>query len=192
MRRDNRRRDCDNIVPLRQVRLGIDKMIQIYTGNGKGKTTAALGLALRAAGAGLKVYIGQFIKGRPYSEFKILKRIPNIKIELFGRKCFIKRKPSQKDIDLACAGLKRVRQIIAKKTYDLVILDEINIALHLGLLGENEVTNLIKSWPKDVELVLTGRWAHTKIIKLADLVSEIKDIKHYYKKGIRARKGIEF
>jgi len=167
-------------------------MIQIYTGTGKGKTTAALGLALRAAGAGLKVYIAQFIKGRPYSEFKILKKIPNIKVELFGRKCFIKCKPSQKDIDLASVGLKRVRQIIAEKTYDLMILDEINVALHLGLLGENEVTSLIKSLPKDVELVLTGRWAHTKIIKLADLVSEIKDIKHYYKKGIRARKGIEF
>ena len=167
-------------------------MIQVYTGDGKGKTTAALGLALRAQGAGLKVYIGQFIKGSSYSELKVLKKIPNIKIEQYGRGCFIKNKPKQADIDLARKGLKRTRQIIAKGNYNLIVLDEINVALHLGLLNINEVINLIKSTPKDIELVLTGRWAPPKLIKLANLVSEVKDIKHYYKRGIRARKGIEF
>ena len=167
-------------------------MIQVYTGDGKGKTTAALGLALRALGADLKVYIGQFIKGSSYSEFKILKKIPNIRIEQYGRSCFIQHKPRQRDIGLACKGLTRARQIIAKRNYDLIILDEINAALHLKLLKLDEVVNLIKSTPEDTELVLTGRWAHPKIIKLADLVSEIKDIKHYYKRGIKARQGIEF
>ena len=167
-------------------------MIQVYTGNGKGKTTSAWGLALRAAGAGLRVYIGQFIKGNNYSELEILKKIPRLTIEQYGKGCFIKHKPKQRDIDLACKGLERARKIIAKKNYDLIILDEINVALHFGLLKVNEVLNLLKSIPEDIELVLTGRWAHSEIIKLADLVSEIKDIKHYYKKGIKARKGIEF
>ena len=167
-------------------------MIQVYTGKGKGKTTAALGLALRASGAGLEVYIGQFIKGKPYSEFKILRNIPRIKVEQYGRGCFIKCKPKQRDIDLAFQGLMRARQIITGRNYDMIILDEINVAVYLGLLNVNEVVNLCKSIPEGMELVLTGRRAHPKIIKLADLVSEIRDIKHYYKKGIKARKGIEF
>jgi len=167
-------------------------MIQVYTGDGKGKTTAALGLALRASGAGLKVYIGQFIKGRSYSELKALKKIPNIKIEQYGSGCFIKDKPKQADIDLVRKGLKRVSQILVKRNYDLIILDEINVALYLGLLKVSEVTNLIKAAPKKTEIILTGRWAHPKVIRLANLVSEIKDVKHYYKKGIKARKGIEF
>ena len=167
-------------------------MVHFYIGKGKGKTTAALGLAIRAAGAGLKVYIGQFIKSGYYNEIKILKKIPNIKIEQYGRGCFIKHKPKKKDIDLARRGFERAKQIINKGNFDLVVLDEINVALHLGLLKVNEVINLIKSTPKRIELVLTGRWAHPKIIKLADLVSEIKEIKHYYKKGIKARKGIEY
>jgi cob(I)alamin adenosyltransferase len=167
-------------------------MIHVYTGDGKGKTTAALGLALRAAGAGLRVYIGQFIKGGASCEFKIIKKIPNIKIERYTRGCFIKVKPKKRDIDSATKGLTRAGQIITRGNYDIVILDEINVALHLGLLKINQVVNILKSAPKDIELVLTGRRAHHKIIKLADLVSEIKAIKHYYNKGLRARKGIEF
>ena len=167
-------------------------MIQVYTGDGKGKTTAALGLALRASGAGLKVYIGQFIKGKSYSELKILKKLENIRIEQYGEGCFIKDKPSKIDIRLACKGLKRVRKIIAQRNYDIIILDEINVALHLGLLKLREVIDLLKNTPKDIEFILTGRWAHPNIKKLADLVSEIKDIKHYYKKGVMSRKGIEF
>ncbi len=167
-------------------------MIQIYTGDGKGKTTAALGLALRASGAGLKVYIGQFIKGKAYSELKSLKKIPQVKIEQYGSGCFLKYKPKQKDIDLASRGLEQIRKIITQKKYKLVILDEINVALHFGLLHVDQIVDLLKATPKNIELVLTGRQVPSELIKLADLVSEIKEIKHYYRKGKKARKGIEF
>jgi len=167
-------------------------LIQVYTGNGKGKTTAALGLAIRAVGAGLKVFIGQFIKGRNYSEINAFKKIKNIKIEQFGRHCFIEREPNKKDIALARSGLERVRKIISIGIYDMVILDEVNVALKLGLLKLEDVISLIKNTSKKTELVLTGRNAHPEILKIADLVSEIKDKKHYYKKGQKARKGIEF
>lgn len=167
-------------------------MIQVYTGNGKGKTTAALGLALRASGAGLKVYIGQFVKGKHYSELNALRKIKNIKLEQFGRNCFIKKLPDQKDIESAKIGLEKIKKIIVKGIYDVVILDEINIALKLKLLTLKDVIVLLKKVPKKIELVLTGRNAHPKIVKIADLVSQIKEIKHYYQKGIKARKGIEF
>jgi cob(I)alamin adenosyltransferase len=167
-------------------------LIQVYTGNGKGKTTAALGLALRAAGAGLKVYIGQFVKGRRYSEINALKKIRNIKVEQLGSRCFIRKDPAAKDLVLAEAGLKKVKKIIAGKKYDMVILDELNIALHFRLLELKEVLELLKRAPKKTELILTGRYAHPRIIKLSDLASEIKEIKHYYKKGIGARKGFEY
>ncbi|MBU4345830.1 MAG: cob(I)yrinic acid a,c-diamide adenosyltransferase [Candidatus Omnitrophica bacterium] len=167
-------------------------MIQVYTGKGKGKTTAALGLAIRAAGAGLEVYICQFAKGMFYNELKALKRFKNIKVAQFGGRCFIKKIPSPKDMALARKGLRQVNKIISQKNYNMVILDEINIALKLKLVELNDVIELIKKAPKNLELILTGRGAHPAIIKLADLVSEIKDKKHYYKKGIKARKGIEF
>lgn len=167
-------------------------MIQVYTGNGKGKTTAAFGLALRASGAGLKVYIGQFVKGKCYSEIKALKKIKNIRIEQFGRRCFIKKTPDKIDFELALAGLKRAGEIIHKKKYRLVILDEINIAVKLKLIPLDGLLKLINNTPKNKELVLTGRYAHPKVIKLADLVSEIKEVKHYFKQGIKARLGIEF
>jgi cob(I)alamin adenosyltransferase len=167
-------------------------MIQVYTGNGKGKTTASLGLALRAAGAGLKVFIGQFVKGRDYSELSALKKIKNINVGQFGTACFIKKIPDRKDIALAKAGLERIKKIINKRIYDVVILDEINIAIKLKLVKLKDIIELIKTSPKKIELVLTGRYAHPKIIKLADLVSEVKDVKHYYKKGTKARRGIEF
>ncbi len=166
-------------------------MIQVYTGNGKGKTTAAFGLALRAAGAGLKVYIGQFLKGRRYSELYAIKKHKNIKVEQFGGRCFVKSKPGKKDIELAKCGFEKIKKILAKKCYNLIILDEINIAVHLGCLELKEVISLLKNPPKTLELVLTGRYAHPKILKLADLVTDMKEIKHYYKKGIKARKGIE-
>jgi cob(I)alamin adenosyltransferase len=167
-------------------------MIQVYTGNGKGKTTASLGLALRAVGAGLKVYIAQFCKGRDYSELKVLKKIKNIKVEQFGRTCFIKRKASKIDKELAKKGLEKVKKIIQEKKYDLIILDEINICFYYDLLRTEEVIEILKNTPKDIEIILTGRYAPKEIIKIADLVSEIKEIKHYFKKGIIARKGIEF
>jgi len=167
-------------------------MIQVYTGNGKGKTTAAIGLALRAAGARLNVYIGQFVKGRCYSEIKVLKTIKNIKIEQFGRRCFIKKSPDKIDRLMALAGWKRVNEIIAGKKYRLVILDEINIAVKFKLIPLVSLLELIKRTSKSTELVLTGRYAHPKVIKLAGLVSQIKDVKHYYARGVKARRGIEF
>ena len=167
-------------------------MIQVYTGNGKGKTTAAIGLALRAAGNGLKVYICQFLKAREYGECRELAKIKNITLKQFGRGCFIKKRPVKKDALLAKMGLDKARKIIAKGEYDLIILDEINVALKLRLLTLIEVKELLESIPAATEVVLTGRWAHPAILKKADLVSEIKEKKHYFKKGFRARRGIEF
>lgn len=167
-------------------------MIQVYTGKGKGKTTAALGLAIRAAGAGLKVYIGQFAKSGIYNELRSLQKIKNIRIEQFGRRCFIRGEPAPQDILLAKVGLDKIRKVISCGSYDIVILDEINIAVKLKLLSVTEVIRLLAQVPNKTELVLTGRYAHPRILKRADLVSEIKEAKHYYRKGIKARKGIEF
>ena len=168
------------------------RLIQVYTGCGKGKTTAALGLALRSAGAGFFVYICQFAKGRFYSELRLLKKIKNIEIEQFGRRCFIKKKPAKIDIELACKGLENAKRAILNKKFRLIILDEINIALNLNLISLKEVIEMLKTAPKNKEIVLTGRYAPLQIIDAADLVSQIQEIKHYYKKGIKARKGIEF
>ncbi len=167
-------------------------MIQVYTGNGKGKTTAAFGLALRAAGAGLNVYIGQFVKGRCYSEIKALKKINNIKVEQFGRRCFIKKAPEKIDIQISREGFKKAKDVVAAGKHQVVILDEINIAVKLGLIPLSDVLKLIKATPKNIELILTGRDAHLKVIKSADLVSQVKEVKHYYTKGVKARRGIEF
>lgn len=167
-------------------------MIQVYTGNGKGKTTAALGLAVRGAGAGLRVYIVQFLKGRPYSELRALKKIRNITLVQCGRRCFIKSKPGARDFAMAREGLAKIKNAIEKKCYDLIILDEVNVAMKMGLLQVNEVAGVIKKAPAKTELVLTGRYAPPEVIRIADLVSEIKERKHYYRKGVKARKGIEF
>ncbi|MDD5565698.1 MAG: cob(I)yrinic acid a,c-diamide adenosyltransferase [Candidatus Omnitrophica bacterium] len=167
-------------------------MIHVYTGEGKGKTTAALGLAVRAAGAGFRVYIGQFIKGRPYSECSSLKKIKNITIEQFGRGCFIRGRPAAKDIVRAQQGLERIESCLRKNRYDIVILDEINVAMKLKLLTAQEVVSFLRRTPRNLELILTGRNADRAIVRLADLVSEIKEVKHYYRKGIKARRGIEY
>ena len=167
-------------------------MIHIYTGKGKGKTTAALGLALRAAGAGFKVYICQFLKGRDYCELKSLKKIKCIKVEQFGTKCFVGKSPTAKDKHLAQQGLAAAEKAIRNKTYNMVVLDEINVALRFRLLELGQVMRLLEKVPANVELVLTGRSAPAELFKLADLVSEVREVKHYFKKGIKARKGIEF
>ncbi|MDD2927563.1 MAG: cob(I)yrinic acid a,c-diamide adenosyltransferase [Candidatus Omnitrophica bacterium] len=167
-------------------------MIQVYTGNGKGKTTAALGLALRAAGAGFKVYLGQFLKKGHYSEIASLKKLKNIKVEQFGVTYFTRCALQRKDVELAKKGLTAAKRAINSRRYALIVLDEINVALRLGLLSLPAVLAVIKKTPKKIELVLTGRSAHPAIIKIADLVSEVKERKHYYKKSVKARKGIEF
>jgi len=161
--------------------------VQIYTGNGKGKTSAALGLALRASGAGLKVF-----KGSLCSEHKaIAKFAPGIKIKQFGKKCFIMRNPDKDDLRLALAGFSEVRETVGSRKYDLVILDEITTANKYGLIKVDDVLDLIKTKPATVEIVLTGRNADKRLIKAADLVTEMKEIKHYYKTGLPARTGIE-
>ncbi len=166
--------------------------VHVYTGNGKGKTTAAFGLALRAICAGKKVYIGQFIKGMKYSELDAVKYLPNLVIEQYGRNCFIKNKPTQQDIDLAQSGLKKVEEIILSGQYDIVILDEINVAIYYKLVETSQVVDIIKKRPENVEIILTGRYAPQELIDIADLVTEMQEVKHYYKQGVTARKGIEF
>jgi len=166
--------------------------VQVYTGNGKGKTTAAFGLALRAVGAGLKVYIGQFLKKGKYSELNSINRFKDlIKIEQFGGKRFIGQEIREEDRELAKKGFEKIKEIIFSGEYDVVILDEINVALYFKLIPENDLINLIKNKPPHVELVLTGRYASPQIIEIADLVTEMRKIKHYFSKGVTARKGIE-
>jgi cob(I)alamin adenosyltransferase len=167
-------------------------MIQVYTGDGKGKTTAALGLAIRAAGAGKKVYICQFIKGKPYSELRCLRAIKSIQVDQFGRGCFIKGKPSRIDIELAQKGFEKIKTVIKNRKHAVIILDEIICALDVKLIKIEQVLELINNAPKNIELVLTGRNAPKALITAADLVSEMREIKHYYRKGIKARPGIEF
>ncbi|HEY4787739.1 MAG TPA: cob(I)yrinic acid a,c-diamide adenosyltransferase [Bacteroidales bacterium] len=167
--------------------------IQVYTGNGKGKTTAAFGLALRAVGAGKKVFFAQFVKGKVYSEVKaVLNYLPAISIKQFGLECFIRRNPTQADIDMARKGFEEVSGIILSGMYDVVILDEANIALYYNLFSEEELIQLLKKKPLKTEIIITGRYAPQEIIEIADLVTEMKEIKHYYTKGIEARVGIEF
>ncbi len=166
--------------------------VQVYTGNGKGKTTAAIGLSIRAVGAGLKVFIGQFVKGMHYSELDSLKRYEGlITIKQFGRDCFIFHDPTPEDIQCARDGLSEAREIVFSGKYDLVVLDEINIALFYKLFSVEDVLEIIKNKPDHVEMVLTGRYAPQEIIDAADLVTEMKEIKHYYQQGVPARSGIE-
>jgi cob(I)alamin adenosyltransferase len=166
--------------------------IQVYTGNGKGKTTAALGLAIRAAGAGLKVFIAQFIKMGEYSEIKALKRFNDlITVEQFGTGRFIKGKPSDSDIEAARKGLEKIKAVFASNQYNVVIMEEANVAAKLGLLSVEDMLEIMIDKPKDVELVITGRGADSRIIEKADLVTEMKEVKHYFQKGVKARIGIE-
>jgi len=166
--------------------------VQVYTGDGKGKTTAALGLAIRAAGAGLKVFIAQFIKLGEYSEIKALKRFSDlITVEQFGLGRFVDGKPRPEDIASAQRGLKRVEAIMAADEYTVVILEEANVAANYGLIRVQDILDLIINKPHDKELVITGRHASPRIIDKADLVTEMKPVKHYYEKGVAARIGIE-
>lgn len=165
--------------------------VQVYTGNGKGKTTAAFGLCLRAICAGKKVFIGQFVKGMEYSELKAVELLPNLEIEQFGRGCFIRNEPSKEDFEAARAGLAKCKEVLKSGEYDVVVLDEINIAMFFKLISVEEVLELIKLKDEKTELILTGRYAPQEIIDAADLVTEMREIKHYYTKGVMARKGIE-
>jgi cob(I)alamin adenosyltransferase len=165
---------------------------QVYTGNGKGKTTAAVGLAVRAAGAGLKVLIAQFIKMGEYSEIKALQRFSDlITVEQFGLGRFIKGKPAPEDIEAAQQGLVRVKAALASDEYNIIIMEEANVAAGLGLFAVEDLVEIVINKADDKELVITGRGASPRIIENADLVTEMKEIKHYYRVGVRARVGIE-
>lgn len=166
--------------------------VHVYTGDGKGKTTAALGLALRAAGAGMRVFIARFLKTGDSSELAALERFGDlVTVRSYGRAGFIRGEPAPEDIEQARNGFAEVRNVVASGAYELVILDEVNVAVHLGLLSAEEVLDLIDRRPGNMELVLTGRRADDRIVARADLVTEMREVKHYYHAGVPARKGID-
>ena len=175
----------------RRLEMGLT---QVYTGNGKGKTSAAFGLALRAVGRGLKVYVIQFIKGGfDYGELHAVDRLPNLEIAAFGRGRFVGRgSPAEEDLDQARRALEHAREIVMGGEHDIVVLDEVNVAVDYDLIGVEEVIDLIKNKPRHVELVLTGRAARPEIVELADLVTEMREVKHPFNRGIEARRGIEY
>ena len=169
-------------------------LVQVYTGNGKGKTTAALGIAIRAAGHRLKVLMIQFLKGGiAYGELESAKKLaPYLKIVPMGRECFVNKKdPDPIDVRWARRGWELAKHSVQSRKYPIVILDEIHVAVAYGLVPLKELMALMKGKPADVELILTGRYAHPEVIRRADLVTEMKEIKHYYRKGIESRVGIE-
>jgi len=166
--------------------------VQVYTGDGKGKTTAAFGLALRAAGRGLKVFIAQFAKQRDSGEAIAAERFSDlITIRRFGREGFILGKPTPEDRDEAQRGMRAVREILAEGAYPLVILDEINIATHYGLISVDDLLRALADRASHVEVVLTGRKADPRVLAAADLVTEMRAVKHYFTRGAPAREGIE-
>ena len=166
--------------------------VQVYTGDGKGKTTAAIGLAVRASGAGLKVFIAQFIKQGDYSEIKTLRKLSDmITVEQYGMGRFVDGKPTKEDFDIAEEGLQRARQVMLSGKFDIIILEEANVAVKYGLIPVQELIDLITAKPESVEIVITGRNASPLILDKADLVTEMKPVKHYYNNGVRARLGIE-
>ena len=166
--------------------------VHVYTGNGKGKTTAAIGLAIRAVGAGMKVFIGHFLKAKWSSEHEALKKLyPDIVVEMFGREGFVVKHIKPEDEASVLKGIERIKEVLNSNSYDLVIMDEINVALHYNLVDLKDIIEIVKSKPEKIELILTGRNAHPSIIELADLVTEMKEIKHYSNIGVKAREGIE-
>jgi cob(I)alamin adenosyltransferase len=169
-------------------------MVMVFTGEGKGKTTAALGTVMRALGQGLKVYICFFMKGEyPYGERNTLSKLSNVTIASFGQEEFVNpASPKDKDIDQAKQALAASRESILSGKYDLVVLDEINVAAAFKLISVEDVIQLIKDKPEKLELILTGRLADSRVVQMADLVTEMLKIKHPYDQGIPGRKGIEY
>jgi len=171
----------------------IKGLIQVYTGDGKGKTTAALGLALRAAGRNMKVLIVQFMKKWDYGELHSVELIPNITLKTFGTKDFVyKGKAKKIDYEEAEKAFSFGIEGMRSGDYDIVVFDELNMAMYYELLNAKEVVEKLKGKPNEVEVVITGRKAPEEIIEIADLVTEMKEIKHPYQKGVEARKGIEY
>ncbi len=169
-------------------------LVQLYTGNGKGKTTAAFGQALRALGQGYRVCIIQFMKGRKYGEFLAAEQhLPDLTVHLAGLDSFVMRdNPAPVDIELARRGLEIAREAITSGAYDMIILDEINVAVDFKLIPLDDVVSLIKTKPPALDMVLTGRYAPQELIELADTVSEILEVRHHYQAGVKERAGIEY
>ena len=169
-------------------------LVQVYTGDGKGKTTAAIGLAMRAIGKGFKVLMVQFLKGRAYGEVTTAAMLPDsFTLVQSGMDTFVKKgEPTSEDLRLARVGLELARKAIMSGDWDIVILDEINVAIELGVLKVDEVLPLIDERPPTVELVLTGRYAPAEFCERADLITEMKKVKHCYDEGVGMREGIEF
>ncbi len=166
--------------------------VQVYTGDGKGKTTAAIGLAIRALGAGWRVFIAQFLKSGEYSEHKALAQFSDhLTIKTYGRNVFIKGEPEEEDRRLAQEAYQKIAEIVASGQHRLVILDEANVAVHYGLITVEQILDLIDRRAEGVELLITGRYAHSRLIERADLVTEMLEIKHYFERGIKARVGVE-
>jgi len=170
------------------------RYIQVYTGLGKGKTTAAVGQAVRAAGHGLKTLIVMFMKNYPYGEISTLEKLKDhIAVEQYGDDAFVLRreKPSPNDLAVARKALDRAETAMREKQFDIVILDEICVAHYFGLVTTEAVTNVLEKKPEEVELILTGRYCPPEWIEKADLVTDMTEIKHYYTDGITAREGFE-
>ena len=166
--------------------------VQVYTGDGKGKTTAALGLALRAAGYGMRTYVGQFMKGQHYGELEALREHPSITIEQYGDvRCIHREEVTPDHVTQAQQGLERARAAMLSGQYDVVVLDEVNVAIWFGVLAVEEVLTFLDQKPDHVEVILTGRRAPQALVERADLVTEMREVKHYYQQGVAARKGIE-
>lgn len=166
--------------------------VQIYTGNGKGKSTAAFGLALRAVGAGLPVFIAQFMKSGRYGETRTFERLSDlVTLRQYGSGRFVHGRPSEDDVLAAREGLKEARAAIQSGKYKVVILDEAVIATFFDLFTVEDLLDLIETRPDGVELVITGRNADPRLLERADLVTEMREVKHYYTAGVQARDGIE-
>lgn len=168
----------------------------LYTGNGKGKTTAAFGLALRALAAGANVFIGQFVKSMRYGECGIVNAAPSLgnghcELQLFGNGCMLLRTPTEEDRAAARAGIARSLEALQREAWDMVILDELTIALHLGLIADADIKELLQARPPHVELIITGRYAPDWLIARCDLVTDMQEVRHYYHLGVEARVGIE-
>lgn len=165
--------------------------LQVYTGDGKGKTTAAVGLALRAALAGKRVFVGQFVKSMQYHECRIEELLPAIHFEQFGLGCALVHEPSEEDIRTGREGLRRVAEVMRSGAWDLVVLDEVTIALYFRFFTTAELLEAIEAREPHVEIVCTGRYAPDELVTAADLVTDMRCVKHYYDAGVPARSGIE-
>jgi cob(I)alamin adenosyltransferase len=174
----------------RETRTGV---LLVVTGSGKGKTTSAFGCALRAVGHGFRVAVIQFMKGRTYGELDVLRTLPNVEVWQFGRNAFVDPKnPHPRDRELAREGIAKAWEIVRGADHDLLILDEINVVTSFGLVPVEDVLALAKARPKWMDMIWTGRNAPEAMVDLADTVSEVRDIKHHYRKGIESRAGLEY